>query len=61
MKKLLLSALFLITLNACTPIEKEKALGTLERDRVTFSATANEIIRELPVKEGNMVNEAMYW
>ncbi|WP_114765527.1 HlyD family secretion protein [Vibrio rhodolitus] len=57
MKKLLLSALLLITLNACTPIEKEKALGTLERDRVTFSATANEIIRELPVKEGSMVNE----
>ncbi|WP_194435809.1 HlyD family secretion protein [Vibrio fluminensis] len=57
MKRLLLSALLLITLNACTPIEKEKALGTLERDRVTFSATANEIIRELPIKEGSMVTQ----
>ncbi|MGF1739450.1 HlyD family secretion protein [Photobacterium satsumensis] len=34
-----------------------QALGTLERDRVTFSATANEIIRELPVKEGSTVKQ----
>ncbi|GAB2646923.1 HlyD family secretion protein [Vibrio panuliri] len=57
MKKYLLSTLLLITLAACTPIEKEKALGTLERDRVTFSATANEIIRELPIKEGSIVGK----
>jgi len=44
-------------LTACSPIEKQKALGTLERDRVTFSATANEIIRQLPVKEGSLVKQ----
>ncbi|MCF7360600.1 HlyD family efflux transporter periplasmic adaptor subunit [Vibrio sp. A1-b2] len=40
---------------ACTADEGSQALGTLERDRVTFSATSNEIIRELPVKEGSQV------
>ncbi len=57
MKKLLLIPLLLLALPACNPIEKQRALGTLERDRVTFSATANEIIRELPVKEGSLVVE----
>lgn len=31
------------------------ALGTLERDRVTLSATANEIITSQPIKEGSEV------
>ncbi len=41
---------------ACSPRQDAQALGTLERDRVTFSATSNEIIRELPVKEGSKVS-----
>lgn len=31
------------------------ALGTLERDRITLSATAAEVITALPVREGTMV------
>ena len=57
MRKLLLTGLILLTFTACYPIENHRALGTLERDRVTFSATASEIIRELPIKEGNRVSE----
>jgi len=57
MKRLLFSTLLFTMLTACSPIEKQKALGTLERDRVTFSATANEIIRQLPVKEGSLVKQ----
>ncbi len=48
--------LFLLPLLvACAPDDSSQALGTLERDRVTFSATSNEIIRALPVKEGSQV------
>ncbi|MFV0447279.1 MAG: HlyD family secretion protein [Vibrio sp.] len=54
----LFSALLILLpmLMACSPDKSVQALGTLERDRVTFSATSNEIIRELPVKEGSQVN-----
>ena len=41
--------------SACSPSTPHQAIGTLERDRVTFTATANEIIRELPVVEGSLV------
>lgn len=33
------------------------ALGTLERDRVTLSATAAEVITDLPVAEGSQVSK----
>lgn len=36
--------------------DASQALGTLERDRVTLSATSNEIIRQLPVTEGSSVH-----
>lgn len=55
MNKILLIFLAMLTLNGCSPDEKPQALGTLERDRITFTATANEIIRKLPVKEGSSV------
>ncbi|KII76251.1 HlyD family secretion protein [Vibrio renipiscarius] len=55
MRKILLTSLILALITACSPSDKDKALGTLERERVTFSATANEIIRELPIKEGSLV------
>ncbi|MGY2573707.1 HlyD family secretion protein [Vibrio sp. C8] len=55
MKSLGALLLLLPLLVACTADESPQALGTLERDRVTFSATSNEIIRELPVKEGSQV------
>ncbi len=47
--------LCLLLLFGCTPSDNTQALGTLERDRITFSATSSEIIRELPLKEGSPV------
>ena len=56
MKRLFLIIFPLIfTLLGCQSEEQNKALGTLERDRITFSATASEIIRELPIREGSLV------
>lgn len=57
MKPYLFSALLITLLTACSPGDSQQALGTLERDRVTFTATANEIIRALPVIEGSPVKE----
>lgn len=54
-KSLSIAALLTLLLSACTPEAPPQALGTLERDRITFSATSNEIIRELPVAEGDTV------
>lgn len=56
MKSLYSLLLLLPLLSACTQNEDAQALGTLERDRVTLSATSNEIIRALPVKEGSNVS-----
>lgn len=56
MKRLYPLLLFIPLLFGCKPDSEAQALGTLERDRVTFSATSNEIIRALPVKEGNKVS-----
>lgn len=49
---LLILALFL---GACSDTETNVALGTLERDRITLSATAPEIIVAQPVAEGSHV------
>jgi HlyD family secretion protein len=58
MKRTFLFALLISMLLAgCNIEDNGKALGTLERDRVTFSATASEIIRELPIREGSPVKE----
>ncbi|WP_299692731.1 HlyD family efflux transporter periplasmic adaptor subunit [uncultured Vibrio sp.] len=56
MKKFFFISLVLTCLSACSD-DKPQALGTLERDRITFTATANEIIRQLPVKEGSTVTQ----
>ncbi len=55
--KLHIALIFFILsiLTACSTENREQALGTLERERITFSATANEIIRELPITEGSAV------
>lgn len=55
MRILLLLASCFILLFGCEDKTTELALGTLERDQITFSATANEIIRALPVREGDHV------
>lgn len=41
--------------SGCTESESNLALGTLERDRITLSATAPEIIIDQPVLEGSHV------
>jgi HlyD family secretion protein len=41
----------------CFSETQTQALGTIERDRVTFTATANEIIRQQPVQEGSFVSK----
>lgn len=55
MRILLLLASCFILLVGCEDNTTELALGTLERDQITFSATANEIIRALPMREGDHV------
>ncbi|WP_165311598.1 HlyD family secretion protein [Vibrio ziniensis] len=55
MKSICALLAFIPLIMSCSPDNGAQALGTLERDRVTFSATSNEIIRQLPVKEGSQV------
>ncbi|WP_430771222.1 lipoprotein, partial [Vibrio parahaemolyticus] len=57
MKRIILGTLALTLLTACSKDDGQQALGTLERDRVTFTATSSEIIRALPIKEGSQVTE----
>ncbi|WP_440889387.1 HlyD family secretion protein [Vibrio sp. WZ-1] len=57
MKRIILGSLALTLLTACSKDNGQQALGTLERDRVTFTATSSEIIRALPIKEGSQVTE----
>jgi len=58
-----LTKLFLIPglalyLTACSDgSDDHLALGTLERDRITLSATAAEVILELPIREGQLVSQ----
>ena len=56
MKKILLLILG-IQLTACEQMEPPSAFGTLERDRITLSATANEIILNHAVVEGAQVKK----
>lgn len=57
MKRFLIGSVLISLLTACTQDDSSQALGTLERDRVTFTATANEIIRALPATEGSQVKQ----
>lgn len=54
-QSLSIASLLALLLSACSAENPPQALGTLERDRITFSATSNEIIRELPIAEGEHV------
>ncbi len=49
------AAFIVISLAGCGQNSPPQALGTLERDRVTLTATASEIIRALPKNEGQVV------
>jgi HlyD family secretion protein len=46
----------IFSLTGCDSNVAPLALGTLERDRVSLTATANEIIREIPIQEGQIVS-----
>ncbi|MBF9002501.1 HlyD family secretion protein [Vibrio nitrifigilis] len=50
-------ALLTLILAGCSPQEKPQALGTLERDRVSLTATASEVIQSIPVKEGQPIHQ----
>ncbi len=60
MKTFFISAAILtlaFCLNACSNKEHNKALGTLERDRIVLKATAAEIIIARPLREGAVVKQ----
>ena len=47
----------LILLSACNQRPANIALGTLERDRIAHTATANEVVTALPIPQGSMVTK----
>ncbi|MGI9400364.1 MAG: HlyD family secretion protein [Rhizobiaceae bacterium] len=53
--KLLLVFCVAVVVTACSDSSSGVALGTLERDRVALTATADEVITELPVPRGEYV------
>ncbi|EMH3446264.1 HlyD family efflux transporter periplasmic adaptor subunit [Vibrio harveyi] len=57
MKRIILGTFVITLLTACSKDDGQQALGTLKRDRVTFTTTSSEIIRALPIKEGSQVTE----
>ncbi len=46
-----------LLLSACYEEDSNIALGTLERDRVALTATANEVLISLPVAQGTFVKK----
>ena len=53
--RVLASIVIALMLVGCGDGDTQKALGTVERDRIVLKATANEIIIEQPVPEGTVV------
>ncbi len=52
-----LICLILVFLSACDGRPGNIALGTLERDRIAHTATTNEVVTALPVKQGSQVTK----
>ena len=46
-----------VILTACDSRPQNIALGTLERDRIAHTATTNEVVTALPVKQGSQVTK----
>lgn len=57
MKQLVNSLVVLTCIAACSQAPEHTAFGTLERDRITLSAPATELITELYVKKGQQVKQ----
>jgi HlyD family secretion protein len=55
--KIIIPILLSLGLTACAKTDPPSAYGTLERDRVTLSATANEIIVARHVAEGSQIKK----
>lgn len=55
--KIILPIILAAALSACAKTDPPSAYGTLERERVTLSATANEIITARHVTEGSYVKQ----
>ncbi len=53
-RKVMFYSLF-VMLAGCNSEKSNIALGTLERDRISHTATVNEVIISLPVKQGSKV------
>jgi len=49
--------LVIVLLSACDRQPQNIALGTLERERIAHTATINEVVIALPVKQGSMVKK----
>ena len=49
--------IFILSLTACSNGPENIALGTLERDRIAHTATANEVVVALPVPQGSIVQK----
>jgi len=54
---ILVTTLIAVTMTACQKQETALALGTLERDRIILKSTANEIITNEPIAEGQQVKK----
>lgn len=52
-----LICLIFVLLTACDGRPQNIALGTLERDRVAYTATINEVVVALPVTQGSLVTK----
>jgi HlyD family secretion protein len=52
-----LTCLVFVLLAACGNGPENIALGTLERDRIAHTATINEVVVALPVKQGSLVTK----
>ncbi|MDN4502381.1 HlyD family efflux transporter periplasmic adaptor subunit [Alteromonadaceae bacterium BrNp21-10] len=55
MRFVCITLLSIFTLTGCNETSHSVALGTLERDRIALTATANEVITALPVQAGSLV------
>ena len=51
------SLILLVLLTACDNHSQQLALGTLERDRISHTATVNEVIVSLPVSAGSHIKQ----
>ncbi|MGF1717386.1 HlyD family efflux transporter periplasmic adaptor subunit [Photobacterium chitinilyticum] len=57
MRRIFQVLLLVFVVTACSEQVAKEALGILERDRVILTATSSEIVRQQPIKEGELVKK----